>query len=685
MPGPTRASVRKQLTAMAAAWTPGATSRVGEAGLAGNYDGSGMSPLMRRSAMGWGMDPALGAPLPRDPSVFLSQFDPNYPQAPTAIDPRGPSGRPLPRLNQYPISWNLPSAPGTYKMVPFKLMRNVVDMSHIARDCIAVRQQEIADVEFEISPKEQERGEFKVFPEKKAGLFDQWRTQRKALQAFYEHPDPVRGLDYDEWIRMAIEELLVTDSLSVFEHPTWGPGAGVLGSDLFALTLLDGTTIKPLLDIRGAPPEPPNPAFQQFIWGLARVDLVSLVLDARDDPSVQDSQRGFSYSNAEYLELTRDQLAYMPFHRRAWTAYGFSNVEQCILVINVAMKRLGWHLARFTDGDIPAMLVHLPETWTLDQVNRYEAQWHAMLAGDQGWKHRMKAIPGAAVAQEMKPPVHDMTFDDYIDRMICASFAVDPTEVGMEPKGGLGGTGYMDSQDDRRKRLTVGPILRRFKRYFDGLNTRRFNVPELEVRYDGLDVEDESEQHKIDLERVKTATMTPNAYRAKRGEPPLMLSTGQKDPNGDRAYFVMSREVIGLDQVGTMNMDDQQQMQAESAQQIAETRAAQPAQPAGTPAPKGQAKAAEPDDDEPVTKSASDEIDAFDRFLRRPRGRRFASDVLPKAAIEAVYARLDQGGSRKDAISELRKSVIEGQEMLASEVANALLEQLTAEASGSLR
>src|SRR5258708_30951214 len=82
MPGPSRAGVRKQLQAMATAWQPGATSRVEDAGLAQNYQ---LSPLMMRSAMGYGMDPALGAPLPRDPRVFLSQFDPNMPQPPMSL------------------------------------------------------------------------------------------------------------------------------------------------------------------------------------------------------------------------------------------------------------------------------------------------------------------------------------------------------------------------------------------------------------------------------------------------------------------------------------------------------------------------------------------------------------------------------------------------------------------------
>lgn len=675
MSGPTRAGVRKQLAAMAASFRPGTSSLVDQADLTPNYyDGSGFSPLMRRSAMGYGMDPALGAPLPRDPRVFLSNLDPNYPQPPTGLDPRGPSGRPLPRLNQYPLNWNLPSPPGTYKMVPFRLMRTVVDMSHVARRCIEIRQKEVADVDFEISPKEEERGQFKVFPDKKAGLFDQWRTERKALQAFFEYPDPVRGLHYRDWISMGVEDVLVTDSLSIFEEATWGPTAGLLGSDLRGLTIIDGTTIKPLLDIRGGPPLPPNPAFQQFIWGLPRVDLVSLLLDAREDPTVQDAQRGFSFSKAEYIELTRDQLAYLPFTPRSWTAYGYSNIERAILLINIALKRLDYHSSYFTDGDIPAMLLYVPETWTLDQVNRYEAQWHAKTAGQQAWKHRMNVVPGAVTAEQLKPPQYDMTFDDYVDRAICGALMVDPTEAGIEPRGGLGGTGYMEAQDDRRKRLTVGPMLRKFKSYFDGVISRRVALDALEIRYDGLDVEDEYEQHKLDLERLQRGTLSPNGYRAKRGEPPITKPDGSKDPNADRYYFVMSREVIGLDQIGSKNLDDQ------AAEQL-EARAQMQAQTAEG----GAVKAAEADEEPTAQRSVADEIDAFERFLKRPRARKFASDVLPAGAIDAVYARLDAGESRKAVLSDLRKSVIQGQEMLASEVADAILERVATEASGSLR
>lgn len=663
MPGPTKAGVRKQLSAMIAAYQPGAQDRTAEAGLAPNY--GSMSPLMLRSSMGWGMDPALGAPLPRDPRVFLSGMGPNMPSEPSGVDPRGPGGRALPRLNQYPIAWNLPSAPGTFKMVPFKLMRNMVDMSHVARACIGVRQQYIADVDFEIVPKEEEKGQFKAFPDKKAGLFDQWRSERKALQTFFEHPDPIRNLAYDEWIRMAVEEILVTDSLSVFEHPTWGPGGGVLGSDLFALTILDGTTIKPLLDIRGSIPMPPNPAYQQFIWGLPRVDLTSLVMDSRDDPSIQDAQRGFSYSQAEFLPLTRDQLAYMPFNKRAWTAYGFSNAEQVIMVMNVAMKRLGWHLAAFTEGDIPAMLVHLPETWTLDQVNKFEAQWHAMLAGDQGWKHRMKAVPGAVAAQELKPSTHDMTFDEYIDRMMCAGFAVDPTEIGMSPNSGLGGAGFMQAQADRTKSLTVGPILRRFKRYFDGVILRRFNLPDLEVRYEGLDVDDEETQHKIDIERVIRGTMTVNGYLKKRGEP------ASTEPNAEKLMFVLGREVVRLEDVGTATLSPDQVKVDSSGKPIAQ----------GLPSAKPDV---EPDA-AAVKKSIDDEVDSFAQFLKRPRARRFSSEILPKAAIDGVYRRLSAGEERKTVLSDLRKSVLEGSEMLASEVADAILEHVQAEKAGSLR
>lgn len=656
MSGPTRAGVRKQLAAMVGAFQPGVQDVSSQA----------ISPLMARSALGYGMDPALGAALPRDAAAFLSQLGPNMPLTPTGIDPAGPGGRPLPRITQYPVSENLSLTPGQYKMVPFATMRRMADMSTIARACIGIIQQECADVEYEVAPKEEERGEFKVFPDKKAGLFDQWRSQRKALEAFVARPDPIRGLKYDTWIRMAIEEMLVTDALSIFEHTAWGgAGYGVAGSDLFALEILDGAYIKPLRDIRGGPPAPPNAAYQQIIWGLPRVDLMSLLLDAREDPAVQDAQRGFSYSQAEYMEFTADQLAYLPYYQRSWTLYGLSNIEQAIMFINLALKRLQTHIGYFTDGDVPALLIHVPDTWPLEQITKYEQQWHAKIAGDAGWKNRVNMIPGVQAAEQLKPPQFDMGFDEYVDTVICAAMNVDRTEVGFEPHAGLGGTGYLEGVDDRRKRLTVGPRLREIKGYLDDVFSRRMELPTLELRFDGLDPDDEEVQHKIDTDRVHGATMTPNEYRLRRGEPAIA------DKNADKYWFVLGREVIPL----------------ETADQAQVVAAENPAQEAIDAASSGGSK--KPAGNEPSTqtrqqaqKALEAEIDTFDRYLAKARRRRFESDVLPKAVIDVTYAKLAAGMTRRDAMAQLRRSVVEGREMLAASVADALLDRIAPAATG---
>ena len=52
-------------------------------------------------------------------------------------------------------------------------------------------------------------------------------------------------------------------------------------------------------------------------------------------------------------------LYYRPYNRRTYSPYGFSNVEQIILNVNLALKRQQFHTAFFTDGTIPAGLIKI--------------------------------------------------------------------------------------------------------------------------------------------------------------------------------------------------------------------------------------------------------------------------------------------------------------------------------------
>ena len=89
---------------------------------------------------------------------------------------------------------------------------------------------------------------------------------------------------------MALEEVFVTDTLCIY------PEMDRRGR-LHALRIIDGTTIKPLIDELGRIPGPPTPAYEQVIKGTPRT------------------------------WYARDELIYRPKNRRVNTPYGFSAIE----------------------------------------------------------------------------------------------------------------------------------------------------------------------------------------------------------------------------------------------------------------------------------------------------------------------------------------------------------------------
>ena len=61
-------------------------------------------------------------------------------------------------------------------------------------------------------------------------------------------------------------------------RPKWakGLGRGLCGSDLDCFELVDGATIRPLLDLHGGVPRPPAPAWQQYLKSVPRSDFTTM-------------------------------------------------------------------------------------------------------------------------------------------------------------------------------------------------------------------------------------------------------------------------------------------------------------------------------------------------------------------------------------------------------------------------
>lgn len=671
------------------------------------------SPLMQRYMMQYQLGGNAMNWLPRDPNAFIAgQFSPSYPTLPQQIDPAMRSGRPMPRQNQYPVGYNLPTQPGITKLVPFQILRSLADMYDIARLCIDRRKAMISGLTWDILPREdalQAKGKSSRVntpspdnkTQKAADAAPKAGTkvdkdQVKKIKQFFQQPNRIRGLYMADWLKQAMEEVLVIDALSIYEHPSLGKSGGFASSDIHSLEIIAGDTIKPLIDERGTRPLPPNPAFQQYIYGVPRSEFVALLFDAHDDPAIQDLQRGFPIDDpgAAGDSYRADQLAYLVSDPRAFTLYGFSAIEKIIINTNIALKRQQWHQAYFDDGDIPAMLLHVPDAWNLDQIQRYEAMWHAKLSGDVGWKHRMYAVPGGEKAEQLKPPIHNMDFDHYLAVVTCAGLGVDPSEIGLASLLSSSiGAGMDDFVADRRQQSNLH-IISMFENYFTSVIERYFGADDIVFNFDSMELQDVETEEKVDNAAVKLGAMSLNEYRAKRG----MERIDVDQADGPNVY--LTRDVVPVDQIGTQqaleneakgitdsngNPIDPQMAASMGVKLNPNATGGGKSNSSPTPRANGASGSGGSATNPKVSPSvgrntatkiagAMEELRVFERYVSRGNKRRFVPDALPQSIVDKVYKSVEAGRDHKALFAEIRRNQAWASEEILGEVSARLLE-----------
>ena len=198
-----------------------------------------------RQRYGWG-DPSPLAGGQDLASQFRTQFQPNagifspsFPLVP--VEPE------LTRLWDYPVGYNYIYTPRSYEPVSFDELRALANTENLTRMAIETRKDQIERLDWEI----------RAINDEVTPLPAIERRIKEATQ-FWRHPDGDRP--FGTWLREILEDMLVIDA----------PALELLKNrdgSLRGLDIVDGSTIKLLIDITGRRPVPPAPAFQQIIHG----------------------------------------------------------------------------------------------------------------------------------------------------------------------------------------------------------------------------------------------------------------------------------------------------------------------------------------------------------------------------------------------------------------------------------
>jgi hypothetical protein len=472
----------------------------------------GTDDLMAQSGLAMQQTYGNNVALPRAPFSATVPFGPGNPIIPGAINPVNPlTGRPEPRRYEYQVAQNINIVPT--RLVPFSTLRAAGDSIDILRRCIEVTKSKMNGLQFDIvlgsdaSEKiAAESGGDHVRAMAKAR--EKYTDEINRLRTFWENPDKANGYTWQDWINIAIEDILVIDALAIYPQPT-------VGGDLYGFQILDGSTIKPLIDDRGMRPMSPNAAFQQILYGFPRSEFSATEEDPKADG-----------------EFTADQLAYMVRNRRSTTVYGFSPVERALPLADIYLRRQQWIRAEYTDGVMPELMFTTDEDWGTnpDLLLAYERILNDDLAGQTEQRKRARLLPKGLtpIVNEGYGEKFKDTLDDYLVTSICGHFGVQPAEIGFSPKGGLGGAGFSEGQAENGEALGIGPLANWISKQLTNLSYTYLGMPrELEFKLltsERRDTEENARKNEIE---VRSGGKSINERRSELGLP--LLDTPQAD------------------------------------------------------------------------------------------------------------------------------------------------------------
>lgn len=385
-------------------------------------------------------------------------FGPLEPMRPVA-----PEGDATGRQFDYPTGFNLGNVSRQGEAVTFNQLRTLADGYDLMRLVIETRKDQLAKLRWNIKPRDAKQ---------------QADDRCKAAEALLRRPD--RDHPWDEWIRALVEEMLVIDAATVYPRKTRGGG-------LYSLELIDGSTIKRVINLQGRTPTPDEgPAYQQILKGMPAVDY------------------------------TREELIYRPRNWRVHKVYGFSPVEQVVMTVNIALRRQMHQMQYFTEGNIPEALIGAPATWSTEQVRQFQAYWDELMEGSTAVRRHAKFVPGDMKYQPTKEPSLKDQFDEWLARVVCFAFSISPTPFIAQVNRATA-----DSAKEAALEEGLAPVMTWVKNLMDVVIEDHMGWPDLE--FDWVDEQsiDPATRATVHKTYIDAGVITPDEVREELGRDAL--------------------------------------------------------------------------------------------------------------------------------------------------------------------
>jgi hypothetical protein len=385
------------------------------------------------------------------PDAWFGPQQPLAPQAPAEV-----KGRQF----DYAFGANLNYIPRSAGGISFAELRALADALPLLRTVIETRKDQVAAQSYTVRQRT------------RAGRPDASPRIDAALR-FLARPD--RRRSFGDWLRMLLEDLLVIDAATIYPRYT---RAGTL----YALDIIDGSTIKPLIGEDGRSPDAPDPAYQQILHGMPAADF------------------------------SADELLYLPRNVRAHRLYGMSPVEQIALTINIALRRDTATLDYYRAGSSPDAFATLPKEWTGDQIRQFQDYFDALMSGNSARRRMLKFMPAEfKLIEAREPPLKDQ-YDEWLARIICYAFSVPSSPFVSQVNRATSETLRVQAAQEG-----LVPLKNWIKNALDHVIQVAMNEPDLEFAWVGDDAIDPLQQAQTLSILVSAGIKTRDEARAELG------------------------------------------------------------------------------------------------------------------------------------------------------------------------
>jgi hypothetical protein len=410
--------------------------------------------------------------------------DPFHGREPGPGTPLSPRYDEAPPRSWFPwAGYNLAYIPRSEfkNLTPYTMLRNLADLCDVVAACINDVKQQILGLTVEFKAKDK--------------TSQTQASEIEAVKDFFRWPDGEN--DFSTWLSMMLDEVLVTDALSYYRHRT-------VAGDPFALRMLDGATIKPLVDYLGMAPAPPAPAYQQIVMGAVESEFTR--------PWRTSDRRAPDGSQ-------KHELVYAPFSKKTTGPYGQSPVERVLMTVNLILRRQQHYLSFYTEGNIPDAFWKCPDTWTAEQIGTAQQIFDEMLVGNAAVRSRMKLMPGGE-GTGLENPRGDDKFSREYEELLYAVVSYH-FNVSSQPYRQMMNRATAEQADVAETDSGLKPLTKRIKMRLDTEIEHFLGYAGVEATWSDAKGEDEKLKLEKNLGYYNAGVYTRAEVRESEGKPAL--------------------------------------------------------------------------------------------------------------------------------------------------------------------